>query len=249
MNGAVVSETAVPTIERRAPVPEAPATFEATGLTFEHLRQLLVKTLYTGEATGLGLGERMRLPYALLEQMVEHVRREKLVEVRGSSGGGSAGYRYALTDLGRDRGQQYLDVEPVHRPGARATGAVLRLRAARARHTGLPRSQRGWREGFTHLVVSAGHARPARAGGELRQVDLPLRASRQWKDRARRRRRPCARRRHVRAARDRHRRPDRHDVRSRQPRDARAAADESGPTHHQERAARSPVGPNQAARS
>ena len=143
MNGAVVSETAVPTIERRAPVPEAPATFEATGLTFEHLRQLLVKTLYTGEATGLVLGERMRLPYALLEQMVEHVRREKLVEVRGSSGGGSAGYRYALTDLGRDRGQHYLDSNQYVGPAPVPLRAGLRLRAARPRRAGVPRSRAG----------------------------------------------------------------------------------------------------------
>ncbi len=153
MNGAVVSETAVPTIERRAPVPEAPATFEATGLTFEHLRQLLVKTLYTGEATGLVLGERMRLPYALLEQMVEHVRREKLVEVRGSSGGGSAGYRYALTDLGRDRGQHYLDsnqyVGPAPVPLAQYCAYVRHGRDSRGF---LDRSRLA--AGFSHLVVS-----------------------------------------------------------------------------------------------
>ena len=63
-----MSETVAPVIERRAPVPEAPATFEATGLTLEQLRQLFVKTLYTGEATGLALADRMRLPFALLEQ-------------------------------------------------------------------------------------------------------------------------------------------------------------------------------------
>ena len=87
-------------VERRAPVPEAPGTLEATGLSFEQLRQLFVKSLYTGEATGLALAERLRLPFALLEQIVEHVRLEKLVEVRGATGGGSAGYKYGLTDSG-----------------------------------------------------------------------------------------------------------------------------------------------------
>jgi hypothetical protein len=147
-----VSEAVAAAIERRAPVPEAPATLEATGLTFEQLRQLFVKTLYTGEATGLALAERLRLPFALLEQIVEHVRLEKLVEVRGSSGGGSAGYKYGLTDLGRDRGQQYLDANQYIGPAP----VPLSQYCAYVRHG---RDTRGFldrarlREGFAHLIV------------------------------------------------------------------------------------------------
>ena len=103
-----MSQVATATIERAAPVPDAPATIQATGLSFEQLRHLFVKTLYTGEASGLVLADKLCLPYAVLEQIVEYVRVEKLVEVRGASGNGSAGYRYALTDLGRDRAEQRL---------------------------------------------------------------------------------------------------------------------------------------------
>ena len=53
---------------------------------------------------------------------------EKLVEVRGASGAGTAGYRYALTDLGRDRAQAVLRHQPLRRPGAGAARAVQRLR-------------------------------------------------------------------------------------------------------------------------
>ena len=35
---------------------------------------------------------------------------ERLLEVRGAAGTGSAGYRYALTDLGRQRAQQFLEI-------------------------------------------------------------------------------------------------------------------------------------------
>ena len=140
-------------VERRAPVPEAPGTLEATGLSFEQLRQLFVKSLYTGEATGLALAERLRLPFALLEQIVEHVRLEKLVEVRGATGGGSAGYKYALTDLGRDRGQQYLDANQYIGPAP----VPLAQYCAYVRHG---RDTRGFldrarlRDGFTHLIVA-----------------------------------------------------------------------------------------------
>jgi hypothetical protein len=93
----------------RAPVPKAPATIEETGLNADQITQLFVKSLYTGEATGTVLAERLKLPYNVLEALVEHIRAEKLIEVKGATGSGSASYRYALTDLGRDRARQFLD--------------------------------------------------------------------------------------------------------------------------------------------
>jgi hypothetical protein len=93
------------------PTPMAPpATIAESGLNPETLSQLLLKTLIAGEASGSGLADKLKLPYSLLESLVQHARIEKLIEVRGTSGAGSAGYRYMLTDLGRDRAQQYMDV-------------------------------------------------------------------------------------------------------------------------------------------
>jgi len=90
--------------------PPPPATIAETGLHPDTLAQLLMKTLVAGEATGTALSEKLRLPYSVLEALVQHGRVEKLIEVRGAAGTGSAGYRYILTDLGRDRAMQYLDV-------------------------------------------------------------------------------------------------------------------------------------------
>jgi hypothetical protein len=97
----------------------------------------------------------MRLPYALLEQMVEHLRVEKLIEVRGAAGTGSAGYRYGLTDLGRERAGQYLEanqyIGPAPVPLAQYCAYVRAARDAR----GYLDSAR-LATGFEHLVVSAG---------------------------------------------------------------------------------------------
>jgi hypothetical protein len=70
----------------------------------------MLKTLIAGEASGTSLSEKLRLPYSVLDAMLQHARVEKLVEVRGAGGTGTAGYRYALTDLGRDRAGQFLDI-------------------------------------------------------------------------------------------------------------------------------------------
>jgi hypothetical protein len=115
--------------------PPPPATIAETGLHPDTLSQLLLKTLVAGEASGTNLSDRLRLPYSLLEGLIQHARVEKLVEVRGASGAGSAGYRYALTDLGRDRANQFLDmsryVGPAPVPLAQYTDYTRACMAAR----------------------------------------------------------------------------------------------------------------------
>jgi hypothetical protein len=149
---AALEGLARPSQERRAPVPPAPATLEATGIARDQIAQLLVKVLYSGEATGLGLAARLRLPYALLESIIEHARAERLIEVKGASGSGTAGFRYALTDLGRDRAAQYLVanqyVGPVPVP---LTAYVDTMRALAAARGYIERDR--MRQGFSHLVV------------------------------------------------------------------------------------------------
>jgi len=146
---AAVESTANPA----APAPPAPPnTLEETGLHLDTLSQLLLKTLIGGEASGTGLSDKLRVPYAVLDSLIQHARVEKLVEVRGAAGTGSAGYRYALTDLGRDRAGQFLDicryVGPAPVPLAHYNAYV---RAAMAARPYLDRTILS--TGFTDLVV------------------------------------------------------------------------------------------------
>src|SRR3954470_21758978 len=136
----------------RAPVPRAPMTIEESGLSADQLSHLFVKTLYTGEATGVSVADRIRLSYALLEPLVEGLRAERLIEVRGSTGSGSASYRYALTDLGRDRARQYFDANQY--AGAAPvslTSYVQQMKALAAARTYIDRAR--LRAGFSHLIV------------------------------------------------------------------------------------------------
>ena len=64
---------------RRHPMPPPPpATIAETGLHPDTLAQLMLKTLIAGESSGTQLAERMRLPYSVLDAMVQHARVEKL---------------------------------------------------------------------------------------------------------------------------------------------------------------------------
>ena len=73
--------------------------------------------------------------------------------MRGASGSGTAAFRYALTDVGRDRARQYLDVNQY------VGAAPVPLAAYVAYMSGL-REARGYidrerlRRGFSHLVIS-----------------------------------------------------------------------------------------------
>src|SRR4029453_12244022 len=87
--------------------PRAPATIEDTGLPADQVSQLMLKSLYSGEATGLQLSDRMKLPYAILEPLVENARVERLVEVRGASGTGTAGNCYLRPNTARGRRREY----------------------------------------------------------------------------------------------------------------------------------------------
>jgi hypothetical protein len=136
-----------------SPAPMVPATFAETGLRADLVEQLVVKTLYTGEATGLMVADRMRLPFSMLEPLIEHVRAEKLLEVRGATGTGSAaGYRYNLTDLGRDRARQYLDANAyIGAAPVPLTAYVDSMRALMSARGYIDRDR--LRRGFSHLII------------------------------------------------------------------------------------------------
>ena len=136
-----------------AAAPTIPRTLADTGLQPDHVEQLILKTLYVGEASGMSVADKMRLPFSILEPLVERLRAERLIEVRGASGTGSAGYRYALTDLGRDRTREFLAVNgyigPAPVPLKQYYETMQRLAAAR----GFIDRER-LRGGFAHLIIS-----------------------------------------------------------------------------------------------
>ena len=138
---------------QKSPAPPMPTSLADTGLSVGQVEQLLIKTLHDGELTGLAVADRMRLPYSILEPLIERLRAERLIEVRGGGGSGTSSYRYALTDLGRDRAQQYFEnslyagAAPV--PLASYVAYMNALTAARGF---MDRDRLA--QGFAHLIIS-----------------------------------------------------------------------------------------------
>jgi hypothetical protein len=136
----------------RTPAPPAPSTLEETGLSTDQIGQLLIKTLYTGEVTGLVVAERVCLNFQMIEPLVEAFRAQRLVEVRGTSGSGTVSYRYGLTDLGRDRARQYLDINTYVGPAPVSIASYCQTMKGFASARGYVDRDR-LASGFEHLIV------------------------------------------------------------------------------------------------
>jgi hypothetical protein len=134
-------------------VPQPPTTLAEAGLRFDGVMELLLKTMIAGEISGSGLSEKLCLPYGIIEPLVENARAEKFIEVKSASGAGSAGYRYALTDLGRDRALRFMDacayIGPAPVPLTQYN-AYIREQARRRGY--LDRTRVG--AGFENLIVN-----------------------------------------------------------------------------------------------
>ena len=142
-------------MDAASPAPPQPRTVDETGLPVDLIEQLVIKTLYGGEGTGHIIADRLRLPYNLLEPVIERVRSEQQIEVRGATGSGSASYRYALSDVGRDRARQYLDVSQYVGPAPVPLDAyVSEMRVLAGARGYIDRDR--LRSGFSHLVVNDG---------------------------------------------------------------------------------------------
>jgi hypothetical protein len=132
--------------------PPKPQDLQGTGLSFDTIASILLKVLHSGEASGMQLADRVCLPYSILEPVVEKLRLEALAEVKSATGTGTAGYRYALTDSGRDRARRAFEacgyVGPAPVPLDQYTEYMKQLRDEK--HDVF---RERVAEGFSHLVV------------------------------------------------------------------------------------------------
>jgi hypothetical protein len=118
-------ETAIP------PVPMNP---EATQLDYGFLADLTLKTVYAdANCTTERAAQKLKLSMPVTENLLQHLYREKFVEIRGLVGYGNN--RYGLLDRGWQRAQQLLEMNGYIGPAPVSLSAyndmVLRQSAAR----------------------------------------------------------------------------------------------------------------------
>jgi hypothetical protein len=88
-------------------MPPAPDSLASTGLSLDFLAELVCKNLYyAGRQSQQEIAASARLPVSIVEEVVDFLRRERLIEVASTS---TVLQRcYVLTDTGRSRAKDYL---------------------------------------------------------------------------------------------------------------------------------------------
>lgn len=90
--------------------PPPPRSLDATGLTLVAIANLTLKTLYVhGSLLAHEIADILKLPYAtVVDEVLEHLRRERLIEVKGATTVGKAAYRCALVQKGLSRARELM---------------------------------------------------------------------------------------------------------------------------------------------
>lgn len=92
------------------PVPPVPQTLEDTGLPVTFFEQHILRVLYfRGEMVGRELARVLGLKYSVIEPVIDHFRRQQLLEMKRSAGMGSVSGLFGLTEEGRRTARQHLD--------------------------------------------------------------------------------------------------------------------------------------------
>ena len=82
-----------------------------TGLNMLSIADLVLKVLYSGGVmTGQRIAEVVKLPFTgVLDPVMEFLKREKFVEVRGQDGFGEAAYKYLIVEKGSEKAREAMD--------------------------------------------------------------------------------------------------------------------------------------------
>src|SRR5919204_1511743 len=134
--------------------PSAPETLQQTGLTLGFLNDLILRTLYTrGSLLGLDLARLMCLPFKVVEESLEFLKRDKCLEVTGGDLIGRVSYRFSLTELGRRRAQDAMRMCAYVGPAPVPLEDYIE-QTYRQAVTGISCTPDALRAAFHHLVLS-----------------------------------------------------------------------------------------------
>lgn len=107
----VEGQSELPSAQLPEKFPQEPSSLLETGLRLGLLIQLLAKTLYVaGELTEATAAQRLKLPYSLVKELFTVLVKDKVCEIKGSGDASGLIFRYALTEWGLARAQDYMAV-------------------------------------------------------------------------------------------------------------------------------------------
>src|SRR5262249_16525001 len=133
--------------------PSAPETLTQAGLTLGVLSDLILRTLYArGTLLGLELSRLLCLPFKVIEESLKFLKDEKCMEVTGGDLIGRISYRFTLTELGRRRAQDAMQLCAYVGPAPVPLEDYVE-QTYRQAVTGISVTPETLRAPFSHLVI------------------------------------------------------------------------------------------------
>jgi MoxR-like ATPase len=91
--------------------PPVPMTVPDTGLDASLMADLIMKhILFMGDFKIADLSDRLKLSHPVVETVLDNLRREKFVEVKGGTGYAAVTYTFKISDTGKNRAAELLDL-------------------------------------------------------------------------------------------------------------------------------------------
>ena len=135
--------------------PPSISSLEETGLNLLTVADLCIKVLYLGGVMdGHDISEIVKLPYTgVIDSILDFLKREKYVEVRGAGGFGEASFQYVISAKGSEKAREAL--ERTQYAGAAPVTLSQYLAAMKAQNRDrLTVHEQELRQVLNHLVIS-----------------------------------------------------------------------------------------------
>lgn len=133
--------------------PSAPESLQEAGLSVGFLNDMILRTLYTrGGMLGIDLAKFLCLPFKVIEESINFLKSEKCLEVAGGDLIGKVSYRFNLTEVGRKRAQDAMQLCGYVGPAPVPVEDFVE-QCYRQAVTGINCSPEALRASLSHLVV------------------------------------------------------------------------------------------------
>jgi energy-coupling factor transporter ATP-binding protein EcfA2 len=134
--------------------PPVPMTVTDTGLDAAQIADLLMKhMLFMGDFNIMDLAERVKLSTVVVESVLESLRRDKFIEVKGGTGYAAITYTFKISDTGKIRAMELLDLCRYTGP-APVTLSDYRLMVETQTIKSAIVSEESVKKAFSHLVLN-----------------------------------------------------------------------------------------------
>ena len=137
---------------RRRPI--SPKNVEETGLSLSFIADLIMKhILFMGEFKLADVADRVKLPISVVDRAMEVLKRDRLVEVKGGTGYATVTYTFKMSEQGKNRSTELLDLCRYAGP-APVTLDAYRTMVEHQTVKSIAISEEIMKSAFSHLILS-----------------------------------------------------------------------------------------------